>query len=89
VPEPLRLESDGITYRVFDAAMRDGRLIPADPPVPWATCRVFRPLEGHRRLYRILDGADRRVDEETLRRQLRAAEYLGTMPAGATDQDPR
>jgi hypothetical protein len=50
--EPVRLELDGITYRVFDATMRGGKLIVANPPVPWATSRVFRPRKGHRRLQR-------------------------------------
>ena len=85
----IRLEVDGVTYRVFDAIMRAGKLIVANPPAAWATSRVFRPAKGHRRLYRIRDTADRATDEATLRRQLAAADYLPTVPAGAKDQDPR
>jgi hypothetical protein len=80
---------DGIAYRVFDTAMRDGKIIAADPPAAWATARVFRPRRGHRRLYRLKTPEDRRTDEATLHRQLRAAEYLPTMPFGGKDQDPR
>jgi hypothetical protein len=87
--EPVRLELDGITYRVFDATMRGGKLIVANPPVPWATSRVFRPRKGHRRLYRLSTPEDRQTDGATLRRQLQRADYLPTMPAGAVDQDPR
>lgn len=82
-------DSDGTVFRVLDATMRGGKLMVADPPVPWATSRVFRPREGHRRLYRIQDAADRATDEATLRRQLAAAEYLPTMETGTKDQDPR
>jgi hypothetical protein len=89
MPDPIRLELDGIIYRVFDATMRGGKLIVADPPAPWATSRVFRPAKGHRRLYRLSTPEDRLTDEVTLRRQLARADYLPTMPAGAKDQDPR
>jgi hypothetical protein len=89
VPEPVRLEVDGVVYRVFDATMRAGKLIVGDPPKEWATTRVFRPRKGYRRLFRLKTPADRAFDEETLRRQLAAADYLPTMAPGATDQDPR
>jgi hypothetical protein len=89
MPDSVRLELDGITYRVFDATMRGGKLIVANPPVSWATSRVFRPRKGHRRLYRLVTPADRLTDEATLRRQLARADYLPTMPAGSVDQDPR
>jgi hypothetical protein len=89
MPDPVRLDLDGVSYRVFDATMRGGKLIVANPPASWATSRVFRPRKGHRRLYRLATPADRQTDEATLRRQLAGADYLPTMPAGAVDQDPR
>lgn len=89
MPEPTRVEIDGVTYRVFDATMRDGKLIVANPPAAWATSRVFRPAKGHRRLFRLKDAADRATDEATLRRQLAGADYLPTLPAEAKDQDRR
>ena len=87
--EPLRIVVDGESYRVFDATMREGKLIVADPPAAWATARVFRPVVGYRRLYPLKAPADRSIDEATLRRQLAASEYLPTSTPGPKEQDPR
>lgn len=82
--------ADGVEYRVLDATMRAGELIVADPPVAWATSRVFRPREGHRRLYRLREPSDRLTDDATLARQLAAAEYLlSSSGSGREHVDPR
>jgi hypothetical protein len=79
VPDPVRfVAADGVEYRVLDAAMRAGKLIVANPPVPWATSRVFRPREGPRRLYTFAKGESRAPEPVALEQQLRAAEYLPT-----------
>jgi hypothetical protein len=85
----LRIEVDGVVYRVLDGITRRGKLIVADPPAPWATSRIFRPRTGYKRLYLLVDAADRQIDEATLRRQLRAAEYLAEGPVRPWDVDPR
>ena len=42
---------DGTRYRVFDMAWRDGEIVVADPPLPWAATRLFRPPQGEVRFY--------------------------------------
>lgn len=42
---------DGTRYRVYDTAWKDGRTVAADPPVDWATNRVFVAEDGARRFY--------------------------------------
>ena len=36
-------DAAGVRYRVYDAVMRDGKMVVANPPASWATFRVFRP----------------------------------------------
>ena len=80
---------DGQRYRVLDCTMRNGALVFANPPAPWATSRVFRPATGYRRLYRFVKGESRDPTPDALARQLRGADYMATMPPGAADVDPR
>lgn len=80
---------DGITYRVYDATMKAGALVVANPLASWASSRVFRPKTGHRRLYRFAAGESREPSDEQLERQLRVAEYLPTEKHEPRDLDPR
>lgn len=80
---------DGVVYRVYDATMRAGSLVVANPQASWATSRVFRPKVGHRRLYRFAQGESRDPSNEQLERQLRVAEYLPTEKYRPADFDPR
>lgn len=84
-----RIRIDGVEYRVLDCVMRRGKFIFANPPATWADTRVFRPREGHKRLYRFTSPADRAIDDATLIRQLRGAAFLPAEPAYVPVTDPR
>lgn len=82
-------DAAGVRYRVFDAAMSDGKTVVANPPAPWAKFRIFRPAEGHRRLYYFQPGETRAPDGAELERQLRVAAYLPIDPPHEAPLDPR
>jgi hypothetical protein len=80
---------DGVRYRVLDAAMSNGRTVIANPPVSWATIRLFRPKEGHRRIYTFAPGEARSPTDEALERQLRSAGYLPTQKYDPSERTAR
>jgi hypothetical protein len=82
-------DAAGVRYRVLDARMAKGVWAFANPPAPWATCRIFRPKEGMRRLYYFKPGEPRAPDGAELERQLRVAEYLPAQKYQAPKMDPR
>lgn len=82
-------DASGVQYRVLDACMAKGVMVAANPPVPWATFRVFRPREGTRRLYYFKTGEPRTPDGAELERQLRMAEWLPAERYEAPNLDPR
>jgi hypothetical protein len=79
---------DGVTYRVLDTRMREGKVYWADPPAAWATARVFRPKTGWKRLYRFTSGASRATDDESLAAQFAVAEYLGAEKFDGSSHTP-
>jgi hypothetical protein len=90
MPEPIYFtDAGGVRYRVFDAIMREGKMVVANPPTAWATFRVFRPEQGQRRLYYLKSGESRRPEPALLEQQLQRAEYLPTGPGHAPPADPR
>ena len=82
-------DAAGVRYRVFDAVMRAGETIVANPPASWAKFRIFRPAEGSRRLYYFQPGEPRAPDAAELERQLRRAEFLPTTSPHQPAADPR
>lgn len=68
---------DGTRYRVLDSAWHEGKRVIANPPAAWATTRVSRRKEEHRRLFRLTSA------------QLWSAEYLPTLPPHQGATDPR
>jgi hypothetical protein len=80
---------DGIVYRVLDTVMAEGMMHAGNPPASWAKSRVFRPVKGHRRLYRFAKGDSREPTEEQLKRQFEAAEYLETEKFDPGERMPR
>lgn len=80
--------TDGVTCRVFDARMREGRTSYADPPAGRATSHIFRPPEGCKRHYTFTPGESREPTDDALARQLRSAGYLPTMPPHVPLADP-
>lgn len=76
---------DGTRYRVFDTAWKDGKRIAADPPVEWATTRVFRAEDGSTRFYPLafleLHGETHEPKPEWLARQLAKSERAGPLRA--------
>jgi hypothetical protein len=82
-------DAHGVRYRVLDARMTKGAWAFANPPAPWATCRIFRPKEGMRRLYYFKPGETRAPDGAELERQLRVAEYLPAQRYEPQNLDPR
>lgn len=88
--EPVYVtDAAGVRYRVLDARMSKGAFVVANPPAAWATCRVFRPKEGMRRLYYFKPGETRSPDRVGLERQLSVAEYLPAQKYEAPNLDPR
>jgi hypothetical protein len=82
-------DAAGIRYRVFDAIMRDGKMVVANPPTAWAKFRVFRPEQGQRRLYYFKPGESRAPEPALLEQQLQRAEYLPSRSVEAPPLDPR
>lgn len=56
-------------YRVYDATEHEGRTLVANPPVPWATFRIFVAYMGWKDRYYFRSEADRVLDQHTLERQ--------------------
>lgn len=86
---PVYVTVEGVRYRVLDATMHQGKMAVANPPAVWATFRVFRPEEGHRRLYYFRGGESRAPEPVLLEQQLQRAEYLPTHKYQDTLIDPR
>jgi hypothetical protein len=79
----------GVRYRVLDARMAKGEWTFANPPASWATCRIFRPKEGMRRLYYFKPGESRAPEPALLEAQLQRAEYLPSHKPDDQPLDPR
>jgi hypothetical protein len=73
---------DGVVYRVFDTAWKDGKRIAANPPAEWATTRVFRAESGEQRFYPLafleLHTETREPRPEWLARQFARSERGGS-----------
>ena len=87
--EPVYLTVDNVCYRVLDGRMHNGATVVANPPVAWATFRIFRPERGQRRLYYLKPGESRAPERVLLEQQLQRAEYLPVGPAHEPAPDPR
>lgn len=91
MPEPLYVtDAAGVSYRVLDAVIHDGKMVVANPPTAWATFRVFRPEVGQRPLYYFKPGETRAMEPVLLEQQLERAEYLPTHKLDSRERpDPR
>lgn len=82
---PLRVTLFHERYRIYDATEHKGRTIVANPPVPWATLRIFVERSGFfTERYYFQSEADRATDQRTLERQLANREREAPVEKGTT-----
>lgn len=100
VPIPPYLESkgearyfvaapDGIRYRVYDTITQNGKPIAVKLMSRLATSRIFRPQEGHWRVYRFRAESKRTLEVMNLQSQLQQAEFLAREKFDAAAHHPR